>query len=108
MGQFLPPKLPPPPKKNLRTYSVHIVPYSLQEIVVRSPGHTGKSGPGGILSIEVELLAAVAAGVAGTDKEKVVDGCNRSRVALGMVGYVVSPAGSLVCRHNTEGQVRLK
>ena len=77
-------------------------------LLVGSPGHTGKSGPGGILSIEVELLAAVAAGVARADKEEVVDGRDASRVTLGVVGYVVIPAGPLVRRHHTEGRARLK
>ena len=72
--------------------------------MVRTPGHTGKGGPGRVLSIEVQLLAAVAPGVAGTDEQEVVDGRDPGRVALGVVRDVVSPTGSLISCHNTAGQ----
>ena len=87
-------------------YGVHVVPHSLQEEVVGSPGETGKGGPGGILSIEIQLTAAVVTGVAGTDEQEVVDGRHPCRVSLGVVRYVVIPAGSLVSRHNTEGRIK--
>ena len=84
-------------------YSVHVVPHSFQEIMVGTPGHAGKRGPGRVLSIEVQLLAAVAPGVAGTYVEEVVDGRDSGRVALGVVWDVVSPAGSFIRCHNTAG-----
>ena len=85
-------------------YGVHVVPHSLQEIMVRTPGHAGKGGPGRVFSIEVQLLAAVAPGVAGTDEQEVVDGRDPGRAALGVVRDVVRPAGSLISCHNTAGQ----